>query len=226
MGHKINYLNHNWLIIRIENKLISKYSTYFKGTVYDLGCGVQPYRTEILSVADKYIGVDWSNTLHDLKAEIVADLNKLLPIEDKAADTVVSFEVMEHLSEPLIFLKEAHRILKNNGNFVLTVPFQWWVHEAPYDYFRYTPYGLNHLLTKAGFNDIKVNAYAGFFTTWVMKINYFSARFIRGPKIIRIPIRGVLTIFWNIGQLLAPVLDKLDRNKMLEAPGYIVTAKK
>jgi hypothetical protein len=33
---------------------------------------------------------------------------------------------------------------------VAVVPFQWWIHEAPYDYFRYTQYELLYMFRKAG----------------------------------------------------------------------------
>jgi hypothetical protein len=52
-------------------------------------------------------GVDWSGTLHELKADILADLNEPLPIEDQVADTVVSLSVLEHLREPQTMLNEA-----------------------------------------------------------------------------------------------------------------------
>jgi len=180
MGHRVNYLQNNWLIMKIGNKLIKKHKSYFRGTVCDLGCGERPYEQEILSVADNYIEIDWSDTQHKLKADIIADFNKVLPIDNEVADAVTSF--------------------------------QWWVHEAPYDYYRYTPYGLKHLFAKSGFQSVNVIAYAGLFTVWILKLNYFSTRFIRGTKIIRGLIKSILILFWNIGQLLAQLLDKLDRS--------------
>lgn len=226
MGHPVSYFQHNWLIMKIGNKLITQNLSYLKGVVYDLGCGERPYENEILNVADKYIGVDWSDTFHNLKADIIADLNKTLPIDSEVADSVTSFQVMEHLSEPQIFLKEAHRILKVGGYLVLTIPFQWWVHEAPYDYYRYTPYGLKYLFEKAGFINIVVKPQAGFFTTAVLKWNYFTSRFVRGPKTIRWIIKSGLLPFWFIGQKLAPLLDNLDFDWELETSGYYVTANK
>ena len=178
--HKVNYLAHNWLAIKKNNETLEKNFKNLKGIVYDLGCGERPYEEDILKVSDKYIGVDWGGTLHKLKADIVSDLNKPLPIESEVADTVTSFQVMEHLCEPQTMLNEAYRILKRDGNIILTVPFQWWVHEAPYDYFRYTPYGLKYMFEKAGFEDIKITPNTGFFSMWILKMNYFSARFIRG----------------------------------------------
>ena len=113
------------------------------------------------------------------------------------------------------------------GQQFLQVPWQWWVHEAPYDYFRYTPYGLKYMFSKAGFVDVAVEPQSGFFGMWFMKMNYFSARFIRGPRPLRWLIKAALIVFlWTPAQLLAPFLDKLDRHWEAEAPGYFVLAKK
>lgn len=109
---------------------------------------------------------------------------------------------------------------------ILQAPFQWWVHEAPYDYFRYTPYGFRYMLEKAGFVDVIVEPQSGFFTMWLLKLNYFTLRFIRGPLPIRMIIKSFLWIIWNINQVLAPFLDKLDRHWEAETSGYFVIAKK
>ncbi|WP_100086098.1 methyltransferase domain-containing protein [Vibrio sinaloensis] len=198
----------------------------FEGQVYDFGCGESPLKSFILSSADNYIGVDWSNCYHSSAPEIIADLNKPLPIESSSADTIISMSVLEHLCEPQNMLNEAYRVLKPEGSLVLQVPWQWWIHEAPYDFFRYTPYGLKYMLEKAGFKQIEVKASSGFFTTQVMKWNYFSLRFIKGPKIVRKAIELFLSIFWWLGQKSAPYLDKLDRRPELECYGYTVIARK
>ena len=117
-------------------------------------------------------------------------------------------------------------ILKIDGNIILTVPWQWWVHEAPYDYFRYTPYALKYMFTKAGFVEIKINPATGFFSMWILKMNYFSARFVQGPKLLRWIFRAIMIPLWYLSQILAPILDKLDRKWELETSGYTVVAKK
>lgn len=185
-----------------------------------------PYKDWFLTHADQYTGVDWGGTLHQLKADIVADLNEPLPIESEVADTVVSLSVLEHLCKPQTMLNEAFRILKPRGGLVLQVPWQWWIHEAPHDYYRYTPYGLRYLLERAGFSDIHVEPQAGFFTTMTLKLNYFSLRLIRGPRPLRLILRGIFSVVWYVGQRAAPILDRLDRNWALETSGYFITARK
>lgn len=217
---------HNWLIYNIGDRFLIKYSKYIKGHFVDLGSGEAPYKDFFLQFADKYTGVDWSNTLHNSQADVVSDLNKEISLPDEIADTVIALSVMEHLCEPQTFLNEAYRILRPNGYIILQVPFQWWVHEAPYDYFRYTYFGLKHIFQKAGFVDIRIESQSVFFTMLIIKINYFSLRLIRGPKVFKLIIKTALIPIWTVGQLIAPFLDKLDKNWLLETTGYFVIARK
>jgi SAM-dependent methyltransferase len=223
--HKYSYFSGNWLAIKMNNSDVHKRLPLMTGIVYDLGCGVRPYEHDIKRYANSYVGVDWSNTLHGLRAEIVADLNQPLPIESSVANTVVSFQVLEHLREPQTMVNEAFRILRDNGRIFISVPFQWWVHEAPYDYFRYTCYGLEHILSKAGFVDIQVEAINGFWVMWALKFNYHTSRYIRGHRPTRMLMRVLLTPLWFLGQAIAPLLDKIDFNGT-ETTGYFATARK
>lgn len=217
---------YNWLAYDIGDRFLEKCIPLYQGILYDLGCGESPYKKFFLQYAEKYIGVDWLGSCHDTSADISADLNQPLPIEDEVANTIISLSVMEHLCEPQMMLNEAYRILKPRGSMVLQVPWQWWIHEAPHDFFRYTPYGLKYMFEKSGFIDVNVIPQSGFFTTMTMKMNYFSTRFVRGPKFLRLVIKAGLIPFWYVGQKLAPILDKLDRNWASETSGYYVTARK
>lgn len=224
-GHS-NRRAYNWLIYDLSDQFLEKNIKYYRGKLYDLGAGECPYKTFFLQYVSEYISVDWSSSHHDTNVDIEADLNSILPIESSVADTVTSFSVMEHLHEPQVMLNEAYRILKPGGYFVLQVPWQWRIHESPYDYYRYTSYGINYLLCKAGFENVVIEPQSGFFTMLTMKANYFSLQFIRGPKMLRLCIKALLTPVWFIGQKLAPLLDNLDRNWELETTGYFVTANK
>jgi len=224
-NHK-NRKAHNWLVYDINDRFLEKYIPLYTGILYDLGAGESPYKAFFLKYANSYVAVDWSESLHDTKADIIADLNKKIRIDSGVADTIVSLSVLEHLSAPWVFLNEAFRILKNGGRIVLQVPFQWHVHEAPYDYYRYTPYGIKYLFMQAGFENISIEPTSGIFTTIILKMNYFTYRYIRGPRPLRLFLRGILTPFWYIAQKIAPILDTLDRNHVQESQGYFVTAQK
>ncbi|MDP2760793.1 MAG: methyltransferase domain-containing protein [Sideroxyarcus sp.] len=223
--NKISYLDMNWLAHKMNNVYVTSLLSNVRGVVYDLGCGKRPYERDILRVAECYVGVDWSNTLHGLSADIVADLNKPLPIENEVADSVTSFQVMEHLCEPQVMLDEAFRILRSGGAVYITVPFQWWIHEAPYDYFRYTRYGLKYMLEKAGFVDVVVEESTGFWVMWFLKLNYQTARLVRGPLPLRWVIRMCFLPLWFVNQLLAPVMDRYWPAPE-ETTGYSVSARK
>jgi len=221
-----NRNHHNWLIYKITERVLLKNTNLYNGTVYDLGCGEKPYESFFRKFVQHYIGVDWSNTPHKLNADIVADLNKTLPIDSGVAEVIISISVLEHLCEPQIMLNEAFRILKPGGTILLQVPWQWWIHEAPYDYYRYSPFGLKYLFEKSGFTKVDVQPTGGYFSTAILKFNYFTLRLINLPKPIRAVLKGLLIPVWYVGQTIAPILDKIDRNWILEAPGYWVIAKK
>lgn len=223
--HREDKTTHNWLAKRLANENIKARLPEIKGIVIDLGCGTAPFREDILQVADHYVGLDWSNTLHRPKMDVVADLNEPLPLADCVADHVISLEVIEHLAEPGVMLCEASRVLRPGGAITLSAPFQWWEHESPWDYQRYTRYGLLYQLEKAGFAEIEVKGTTGFWAMWLLKLNYQLARIPRGPRWFRHLVRALLTPFWWTTQTLAPHLDRLWQEGR-ESAGYFVTARK
>ena len=42
--------------------------------------------------------------------------------DDNQFDAIISLETLEHVSEPLKFLRECHRVLKNKGQFIMSLP--------------------------------------------------------------------------------------------------------
>lgn len=61
-------------------------------------------------------------------------------------DVVLCTEVLEHLPEPQRAIDEMFRVLRPGGTLLLTTRFLFPIHDAPHDYFRFTKYGLRHLL--------------------------------------------------------------------------------
>ena len=84
-----NRKSHNWLICNAGDQWLKKFKSSYRGRLYDHGCGEMPYREWLLKHADQYSGVDWGGKLHQLKTDIMVDLNDPLPIESEVADTVI-----------------------------------------------------------------------------------------------------------------------------------------
>lgn len=224
-NHK-NSKSHNWLMYKIQDQSLIECVPYFKGIMFDFGSGDAPYREFFLKHVTEYVTVDWGSSIHDINPDVIADLNSVIPIDSNIADTIVSISVLEHLCEPEVMLSEAFRILKPNGHIFIQVPWQWWIHEEPYDYFRYSPYGLEYLLKKCGFEIVLLKPQAGFFTMIFIKTNYFLNRFIRGPLALRFLFATLLYPLFYFNQIIAPFLDKLDKNWSYESTGFVVVARK
>lgn len=221
-----NRCAHNWLVYRRMDEKVRAYFPMLGATVLDVGCGEAPYKRSVLEVSETYIGVDWPGSLHKTQVDCFADVNCELPFHDMAFDGLISISVLEHLYSPEVLLAESFRVLKKGGCAFIQVPWQWQVHEAPHDYFRFTPYGLKYLLEKNGFNSVEIQPLGGLFTTIAMKINYGLKRLVRGPRFVRVPINLALIPVWWITQILALIFDRFDGDPLTDCAGYTVFAKK
>lgn len=137
-------------------KYISGYAPMIKGSVLDFGCGSKPYENLFIN-SDEYIGCDIEDSGHnhkDSKIDYFFD-GKKLPFSDGRFDSVVSFEVLEHVFNLPEILKEINRVTKVSGLFLISVPFAWGEHEAPYDFARYTSFGITDILNENGFEVIE-----------------------------------------------------------------------
>jgi SAM-dependent methyltransferase len=132
--------------------------------VLDVGAGEQPYR-ELFEHVD-YRTTDWANSVHPgaRRVDYIAPAHDL-PIPDSTFDTVLSTQVLEHVAEPAGVLRELHRVLRPGGRVFVTLPLAWELHEEPFDFYRYTRYGISHLMRTAGFTSIDARPRNDCFTT-------------------------------------------------------------
>ena len=129
---------------------MTEFAPMLSGRLLDVGCGSKPYQA--LFVVDAYIGLDIDSEASRQRG--IADHHydgNTFPFADATFDSVLCNQVLEHVFNPDEFLGEIVRVLKPGGKLLLTVPFVWDEHEQPYDYARYSSFGLRALLEKQGF---------------------------------------------------------------------------
>ncbi|MGE5541242.1 MAG: methyltransferase domain-containing protein [Bacillota bacterium] len=91
--------------------------------------------------------------------DVVMDLDTgNIPRPDGHFDTVLLFNVLEHVADPHCVLSEIARVLTPSGKLVGIVPFLVNVHPDPHDYHRFTEEGLTQALTHAGFTQVRVRS--------------------------------------------------------------------
>lgn len=136
-------------------KAVKSYGQMIQGKTLDIGCGTKPY--EIFFNSSEYIGleIETQTNLQQKNADYYYD-GKTFPFENSSFDSAVCNQVLEHVFTPNEFIKEINRILKIDGTLLLTVPFVWDEHEQPFDYARYSSFGLTYLLSENGFEIIEI----------------------------------------------------------------------
>jgi SAM-dependent methyltransferase len=149
--------------------------------------------------------------------DVIGDLHEL-PFRTSAFDACINIVTLEHVPEPRVVLTELCRTLRAGGRIFLAVPHQWEEHQQPHDFYRYTRYGLEYLLGKAGFTDVHIEPVGGFFRMLSRRL-LNSLQFF--PGVLWIP----AAVFFAPPALALPLLDGLDRHRNFTL-GYICTARK
>ncbi|UCF08771.1 MAG: class I SAM-dependent methyltransferase [Thermoplasmata archaeon] len=193
---------------------------YAKGELLDIGCGTKPYQ-DLFKNVDRYIGIDMPAE-NNKSADIFGDGLKL-PFRSNVIDTILSTQVIEHVEEPKEILNEAYRVLKTGGHLILTAPMVWELHVEPYDYYRFTKYGLKYLAKSTGFHIIEIKAETGCWGVIGQRMSDYAYTSKGAPKSLLGEIfkRSLCASI----QLFFMCLDKICRNEK-ETLGYIMVARK
>jgi len=137
----------------------------WRGKVLDIGGKKENKRGRFRPPLDsveswEYVNIDPATTPDYLCS---ADA---IPVADETFDMVLMTEVLEHLESPMEALTEAHRILKQGGHFVITMPFLYGVHADPYDFQRWTADKLRKELEDVGFAVDRLEPMGGLFAVF------------------------------------------------------------
>jgi SAM-dependent methyltransferase len=186
--------------------------------VLDAGAGEGSYKDHFTK--QRYCGLDLGvgDTEWDYsKLDVIGDLSRL-PFPDRTFDACVNIVTLEHVREPAVVCRELGRVLRPGGRLLLIAPHEWEEHQQPHDYYRYTRYGLEYLLTQAGFEDLKIEPVGGIFRL-VSRRLFGALQFFPGPLMF------LAAIFLVPPALAFPLFDGLDQSRNYTL-GFICTARK
>ena len=123
----------------------------------DVGCGIKPYAPFFPAVAS-YVGVDvQENPYADLHGAIEA-----LPVDDGSFDVVLATQVLEHVDDPPLAVRELYRVTAPGGRVLASTHGVMVFHPNPVDHWRWTHTGLERLFVQNGeWADVTVTPCAG-----------------------------------------------------------------
>ncbi|TSD05051.1 MAG: type 11 methyltransferase [Parcubacteria group bacterium Greene0714_7] len=119
---------------------------YARGKALDIGGGSSKYRTTIGEHVSEYVVAD----LYEPGVNFKEDVRKMT-FPDESFDTVLSFQVLEHVDDTVAAVSEIYRVLKLGGCAIVTVPFLFPQHGDPSDFNRFTKEGVRYHFERAGF---------------------------------------------------------------------------
>lgn len=201
--------------------------------VLDAGSGDAPYKS--LFQYTQYESADFERV--DKKyaqSTYVCDL-KSIPVEDCRYDFIVFNQVMEHLPEPKLVLAELYRVLKEGGKMIYTGPFFYEEHEKPYDFYRYTQFGLRYLFGSAGYEIERLDWLEGYFGTVGYQLKCMSRYLPWKPSHLNCGVIGyglmpVMVLLKSIFSVCSVFFHRLETRSKFQMKGhpknYIVIATK
>ncbi len=161
------------------------------------------------------------------KPDIIGDAQQL-PFPDESFDGIVCSEVFEHIFNSRQTVSEMHRVLKPGATLVLTTRFAFPVHDAPGDYWRFTPYVLRSLF--AEWEILEIQAESGPFGTIAILLQRIIFQTdLRGGKILK-GFLYLLALFFNkLDVLVVRQYGDITRKESVEhilSSGFYIACRK
>ena len=153
-----------------------------------------------------------------MKPDIVGDICTF-DFKDEKFDYVVIVEVLEHLHSPHLAISNISSLLNQGGKIILTVPFIFPIHERPYDYYRFTKYGLQFLLK--GFASLRIIER----NNWLEAINVLFVRLVMDRNYISRVFAPFFIILAYVNLPFVWIISKVIKTDFITT-GYLVTATK
>lgn len=214
----------------IHQRLLQAYylaKPYIKGDLLELGCG-EGRGVELLApLAESYLALDKIQSVIDeltKKFPKVSFQQGVFPpfrtLADNSYDTIVSFQVIEHVKQDGDFLAEIHRVLKPGGRAILTTPnIKRTLTRNPWHIREYTAAELT-VLAKQYFQKVEIKGIGGNEKV----LSYYEENKRSVEKITRF---DVLNLQYRLPAALLripyDILNRINRNKLNKGNNELVS---
>jgi SAM-dependent methyltransferase len=199
MKKKVQFINTR----EIVEEFIPRYA---KGKTLDIGGGRSKYRNLIAPHVSEYLVSD----LYPAPGVDFIEDARALGQRADTYETVLSFQVLEHIDDTQAVVREIYRVLKPGGKTIVTVPFIAAEHGHPSDFHRFTVEGLRWYFEKANFKIIEIGRQGGM---WSVLSELLRFRFLDTYKshgrFKRALVSNIISIF-----------HKLDRRGFMQRPNF------
>jgi SAM-dependent methyltransferase len=170
------------------------------GRVLDYGCADVPYR-HFFSADVDYVAADLEG---NPDASLLLNDDGSVPADDESFDGVVSTQVLEHVTDPSLYLSECFRVLRPGGHLLLSTHGLFVYHPDPDDYWRWTCAGLRRSVQQAGF---EIERFEGIIGLAASGLQLFQDAFY-----YELP-RRLQPLFALIMQTLVALVDRVKRQR-------------
>lgn len=197
-----------WLDTRPLYRDLRRVLGGLSGRVLDVGCGAKPYR-DWFGPVTAYVGLD---VVDGPEVDVVVDPHEPWPLADATFDVLLASQVLEHVADLPLTLGEMTRVVRPGGTMVVSFPFLYNEHGAPFDFQRFTAHRAARLFPQWDVVQLERQGGVGS-TLTILLLNWieesmnarFATRLLKAPLL---PLWLVGCLALNCGGL---VLDQLDR---------------
>lgn len=213
----------------IHQRLLKAYiaaQPWISGKLLEVGCGEGRGVETLLPLAESYLGLDKIQEVIDelqVKFPAVEFQQAVIPpfkgIADNSFDTIVSFQVIEHIPNDRLFLEEIYRVLKPGGKAVISTPnINHTLSRNPWHEREYTPQQLIDLCASI-FDAVEARGVGGNEKVWA----YHEANRKSVQKIMRFDIFDLQhKLPASILRMPYEILNRRNRNKLHQQQGKSV----
>lgn len=165
--------------------------------VLDYGCADMKYRG-LFGADVAYLGADLPGN-PQATVQILPDGR--LPLADASCDAVLSTQVLEHVADPALYLRECWRVLKPGGHLLLSTHGIMLYHPDPVDLWRWTCEGLRRIVQQAGFEVARFEGILGLAATGLQLFQDATLIYLPGPlrSVYIFVMQNLITLFDRVG---------------------------